>query len=280
MIKTKILIFLLSLSSLFTQRLTADVKLSAVRFTEIQKEEISELPSLIRDYISEYDWINSENDDEIKCNISLIFESVVENSGLKQYTAQFIINSAAQEYFYDKKFAFVYKQGEPIKRFSSESRPIGNFLDFYVNMVLAGEMDTYSLYGGDEFYDRAQEALTVGRNSEQSGWDSREKIFKNYTSPLVRSLRKAKLLYYSALNYKENQDYKEMRKETENLINEVKHAYANEPSNLMLKRFFEGYHKRIIEVLDPALDQRLILLLLQMDPVRKDFYQKYTEHEN
>ena len=35
------------------------------------------LPELIENYITDFDWTNNENDDEIKCNISIIFESVV-----------------------------------------------------------------------------------------------------------------------------------------------------------------------------------------------------------
>lgn len=270
------LVFILALS-LFSQKIVPVVSVKSPRLTEIQKEEIEDLAEQVQTYVSEKEWISNDFEDEITCNISIIIESVKETSTTKQYTSQFVITSTAQESFYDKKFVFIYDASEEISPHGNQSYQLANVLDFYMNMVLAGELDTYELYGGDEFYGKAREALSLGLNSAQTGWEDREKVLKNYTSSLILPMRKAKFMIYTSLNFLEEKAFVDMRKNTIEIVKELGYAFEGSPNNVALKRYFEAYHQKLIQTLDPAQDGAHIHKLIQIDPARKAYYSKYVE---
>lgn len=273
----KILFIFIIIESLLSQRVLADVTVNAPRLTETQKSDIINLEREVEDYINNFRWIDNSYEDEIACNINILIESVNESGSINKYSAQFVITSTAKENFYDKQFEFIYGNGEPLNRFGSGTRPIANFIDFYIYMVVAGELDTYTLYGGDEYYNKAREALTIGVNSSQLGWDVREKLHKSYTSPLILPARKAKLLIYSALNSKKSKDFIKMRETAKQIVIELEYATKGDPSNTLLKRFFEAYYKNLISTLDPVQDQIEIKKLIQIDPVRRDYYFEFVE---
>ena len=261
------------------QQIHVNVKVTAKRLTAFEKDEIRYLKEAIESYINDFEWSDSENDDIIQCDFSFIIESVTDLSGENEYKAQFLASSPAQENYYDKSASFRYSSTQELRHYSADYQSLSSFLDFYVSMILAGELDTYSEYGGEEQYGRAREALIKGKSSIYSGqWSYREKIFLDCTTPFARTLRLAKLNYFSALGELENGNDAGAIEIGHIVIENIRDAHANQPNNTMLKRFFEGYHKWIVEVLDPVKDQHLLEDLARMDPVRKSFYYNYMEH--
>src|SRR5690625_5468000 len=47
---------------------------------------------------------------------------------------------------------------------------LSSFLDFYVNIMLAYDYDTFSELGGTPFLNRAQNIFDLGQNSGSQGW--------------------------------------------------------------------------------------------------------------
>jgi len=267
------------LSSLFSQDIQVNVKVTAERLTAFEKDEIRYLKDAIENYVNSYDWTDTDNDEVIPCDLSLIIETVTEINGEREYKAQFLASSPARENFYDKNVLFRYASTEELRHMSPEYHSLANFLDFYVSMILGGELDTYTEFGGDRQYARAREALTKAQNSSFAGnWSYREKIYLDSSTPLVRTLRLAKLNYYIAANLRDAGEFSEARKVAYKMIEHIRDAYVNQPNNTMLKRFFEGYHKWIVELLDPSQDQHSLKELVVMDPVRKGYYSKYMSN--
>lgn len=276
--KLMVLVLFLFLS-LIGQQINVNVKVTAQRLTAFEKDEIKYLKEAIQSYINDFEWSESENDDIIQCDFSFIIESVTDQGGENVYQAQFLASSPAQENFYDKNMSFKYSSTEELRHYSADYQPLTNFIDFYTSMILAGELDTYKEFGGEEQYGRAREALIKGKNSAYAGqWNYREKIYLDGTTPFVRTLRLAKLNYFSGLAEQENGNIKESREFAHLVIENIQDAHVNQPNNTMLKRFFEGYHKWIVELLDPNLDRSILENLGRMDPVRKSFYLNYMEN--
>ena len=95
---------------------------------------------------------------------------------------------------------------------------------------------------------------------------------------MVKTIRDAKLKYYTAENYKLEKDYTEMRRVGRSLMEDVKLAVQRAPNNLLVKRFFEAYYTRIVDVVDPSKDQDLIIDLMNIDSSRRSFYKKYLDN--
>lgn len=265
--------------SLFSQQIQVEVKIQAQRLTGFQKDEIRFLKSAIENYINDYDWVETDSDDILDVNFSIIIETVTEVNGANQYKAQFLCSSPGQENYYDKTFNFEFKPTEELRHHEASFHPLTGFLDFYVSMILAGELDGYSEFGGEEQYAKAREALIKAQSSSYaSDWTYRERIFLDSTSPFVRSLRKAKLNYWIAKAEYDDGNLKEARRVLrEEIMENIREAFRNQPNNTLYKRFFEGYYKWIVELVDPVQDQQILKDLINYDPVRKDYYKKFME---
>lgn len=275
----KIVLILLTITiSLQSQIVKSTVFITADKFDGSQLEEIKNLDQTIQSYINNKDWTSNDLQDVIDLKISIIIESIYKTNGQTAYKAQFLINSPAQENYYDKRFEFYYKKNESINTGAAEYQTIGNVIDFYVNLVLAGELDTFYEFGGEAYYSAALQSLTLGLSNQfAKSWLYREKLYNDNISPFVKSLRIAKYEYYVALNYQNEGDYLNMRKYAKKVVDNVVLAYEKQPNNLMLKQFLEGYYKRIIEIIDPELDQLYIRKMIAVDPIRRSFYEKYLK---
>jgi hypothetical protein len=59
-------------------------------------------------------------------------------------------------------------------------------------------------------------------------------------------------MIYSALNFKKIKDFIKMRETSKQIVVELEYATKGDPSNTLLKRFFEAYYKDVIGTLDPV----------------------------
>ena len=272
----KFIIFISLFSIAISQKFYANVSLRADRLTLTEKEQLRYLPELIEEYIERHDWFENSDDFEIKCEISIIITSRSEQSGRSLYESQILFNSPANENFYDKNFTFIYESGDDIRQNSAEYQYIGNVIDFYMYMIAAGELDTFGELKGDQMYPRASNALRIGLTGpRRSDWTYRKKIYDDAINPLAKPIRLAKFQYYEAKSYLDEQNYSEMRKTAKKLIENLRDTRRSTPNSTALKRYFEGYYKGIIEIIDPSQDQELVRDLIEIDPVRKEFYSQY-----
>jgi hypothetical protein len=277
-VSLKIIIFLSFLATSFSQKFYANINLTADRLTLTEKEELRYLPDLIKEYIERYNWFENSDDFDIKCEISIIITSRTQQSGLNKYESQILFNSPANENFYDKNFSFIYESGNDIQRNSAEYQYIGNVIDFYMYMIAAGELDTFGEFQGDPMYARASNTLRIGLTGPNTtDWAYRKKIYDDVTNPLAKPIRLSKFKYYEAKAYLEEKNYSDMRKTTKELISKLRDVRRSTPNNTALKRYFEGYYKGLIDILDPSQDQEEIQALIELDPVRKDYYSQFVE---
>ena len=272
-----ILFVIISLSH--SQHIRANVRVTAQRLTTFEKDEIKYLKNAIEIYINDYDWADTDNDDILDCQFSFIIERVTDVNGQNEYKAQILATSPAQENYYDKNISFVYSSTQELRHNDVSYNALTDLIDFYVNMIMAGELDTYSEYGGDQNYSNILETLQKAQSSRDAAtWSSyRQKIYRDCVSPFSRSLRLAKLVFWDAKGLYDDGYFKDAKPRMSELLELIKNTYKNEPNNSMLKRFFDGYYKLIVEMLDPVneMDKQHLNNLISMDPIHTNYYNKY-----
>ena len=98
--------------------------------------------------------------------------------------------------FKDTKIDFTYQENEPLV-FSENSMEsnLTAILNFYAYLILAVDFDTFSLHGGDQFYDRAKLIVQMAQSSGESGWKSfedtknRPSVLSGFTDPATSGIR-------------------------------------------------------------------------------------------
>lgn len=73
--------------------------------------------------------------------------------------------------FKDTKIEFDFREGDPINYNSQQpDNNLTAILDYYANLLLALDFDSFSPMGGQRFYERAQSIVQFQQSSGETGW--------------------------------------------------------------------------------------------------------------
>lgn len=79
--------------------------------------------------------------------------------------------------FKDNKIDFEYQEGDPLVFSATEpDRQLTALLDFYAYLILALDFDTFSLYGGEQYWDYLKRLTLQFQNSGYTGWTAFDDI--------------------------------------------------------------------------------------------------------
>lgn len=193
--------------------------------------------------------INEYADDRVKADLQLQLSRPVYNS---TYTTT-LFN------FRDSRVEFNYRDGDPIVY--NEQQPESNLtaiLDFYANLFLAIDFDSFSPKGGQRFYDRAASIVQQQQSSGEVGWrtfedtKNRAAVLNSYTESNTAAMRD--LLY----NY-HRKGLDEMvtspdkgRSVITDQLNIVKGIYDNAPMSVALSIFRDSKLDELVNVYSKA----------------------------
>ena len=193
--------------------------------------------------------INEYADDRVKADLQLQLSRPVYNS---TYTTT-LFN------FRDSRVEFNYRDGDPIVY--NEQQPESNLtaiLDFYANLFLAIDFDSFSPKGGQRFYDRAASIVQQQQSSGEVGWrtfedtKNRAAVLNSYTESNTAAMRD--LLY----NY-HRKGLDEMvtspdkgRSVITNQLKIVKGIYDNAPMSVALSIFRDSKLDELVNVYSKA----------------------------
>lgn len=105
--------------------------------------------------------------------------------------------------FKDNKIDFAYSEGEPLQ-FSENTMEsqLTAILNFYAYLILAMDFDSFSLRGGEVFWQRLATIVQQAQSSGEIGWKAfednknRSAVLSAYTDPATRELRDLTYQYH------------------------------------------------------------------------------------
>lgn len=243
------IIFTFLSNFLSAQVVQAKVKVEMPLLKPEEKVIIQNFDNRIRDFINSNEWVQHPDPQIIiPVTITIIIQSVYEGGNGYVYISQFLISSEIGENFYDKNWKFLYLKDEywnyPINVF----HPVTSMLDYYLSMVIAGELDTYSELGGTEMYNHALRVSQEGIRSQYSlGWNQRKEQVLEYTREFTSPLREAKLVYYDALNAFQNKDRIHLLEYGEEMLKLLEQTSRYQANNMPLQRYMEKNARQIAQ---------------------------------
>jgi len=245
-----------------------------VDFGYLPVEEIQKLENLaanIEDYINNYAWTDDEYETDIDVSIFIMIETAFDKSHEKMYRAQFQIKSVSGESFYDKEWEFPYQPGYPMEHTKVQFDPLCHFIDFYVYLILGGELDTYGLLLGTQYYDLAQDLANRGIMSQYArGWSDRLNELQKITNTRTRPLREAKPDFFEALFLLQEGRSKEARTYALKVIDAIEKVVKEQPNNKYLKMFFDAHYSELAELFRN--DAEILSRLVDYDSSHRDAY--------
>jgi hypothetical protein len=270
--KSLIPVFILCLFVIsYSQVIKSTAEISYNHLPLEEHQYIDDLDIQIQDYINNYAWTEDEYETDIDVTIYIIIETVQQKSFEKIYKSQFQIKSVSGESFYDKNWEFPYQIGYPMDHNKMQFDPLCHFLDFYIYLVLGGELDTYGLLLGTAYYDKAQDLANRGILSQYSrGWADRLEELQKITNTRTRPLREAKPDFFEAVFLLQEGRTKEARTYALKVIDAIEQVVKEQPNNKYLKMFFDAHNVTLAELFKNDAD--ILSRLVDYDSIHREVY--------
>ena len=286
------LFFVILFSKLSAQELQANVTIIANRIsTQIDHKIFQTLQSSLYDFLNNRKWTNEnfQSNEKIVCNFLLNLSGSLDNNtfqgALTIQAARPIFNSSYQSplvNFMDESITFRYIQYQSLD--FNESRVQGSepfaanltaVFAYYVYMILGLNFDSYSLRGGDPYYQKAQNIVNnAPEGNNIIGWKAfdgvrnRYWLNENLTNSRYTQIHDAMYNYYrqglDQMYDKEN----DARSGILNSLSLLNNVNTENPNLMVMQFFFQGKANEISNVFkkgDPDQKSRALDFLTRLD---------------
>ena len=198
------LLTILLISTATAQFSKANVEVEAQNLPRKARQDIRNLGQNIPQYFTDYEWFDNPYNINIPIRINLYASSVNTSGNDRRFTGQlFVATESGDQQFIEKKINFVYNTNQSLIH-DETIRPLSSIFDFYGYVILAGIMDTYDIFGGEELYEKAQSIASRAQYSQYSaGWNDRMEKIENIMN--LPEYRKFKYYFWKIIDL-ENRD--------------------------------------------------------------------------
>lgn len=204
--RAMILLVMLVLCPLFmrAQELNCSVEVNTDKIAGTDKDVFTTLQSAITEYMNNTQWGNAQflANERIGCKLFLTvnsYEGTTMKCDLQVQSLRPVYNSSYTTTlinFKDTNVEFDYQENEPL--IYSENTMESNLtaiLNFYAFLILAVDFDSFSPNGGDLYFEKANNVVTMAQSSGESGWKAfednknRSAVLSAFTDKATSSIR-------------------------------------------------------------------------------------------
>ncbi|MFM9951594.1 MAG: DUF4835 family protein [Saprospiraceae bacterium] len=292
--KMLFLFFVLTTVGVQAQELTFSVKINTLKLQTVDPKVFTTLEQSVAEFLNNQKWTDEifETTERINCNLVLTIQEELSPTSFK---ADLAIQASRPVYgstyetrmlnHLDKEVTFSYEQFQPLiysKNVFNDN--LSSILAFYVYVILGMDADSFSLFGGDDHYQTAQEILnTVPQNvaSSAAGWRSTEGnrnrywIIENILSPRVRPLRQGLYEYHrQGLDMMSN-DVNTGRAIVLQALEEVDKVNQSYPNAMIVQMFSNAKSDEIVEIFKRGTRQeqdRVVQIMTKVDATNASKY--------
>jgi Domain of unknown function (DUF4835) len=271
-----IAIFILAITSAGAQELQARLTVMTNKIsTNVDKKIFMTLQTALNNFVNNRKWstdVFSPNE-KIQCNFLL---SVEQELGNNVYKGKLTIQAARPIYnttydspiinFIDDDVVFRYQEFQPVE--FNENRIQGNdpiaanlpaIFAYYVNLILGLDYDSFSLRGGDSYFQKAWNIVNnAPEGKDVSGWRSFEGqrnrywLAENLNNNRFALVHDVLYAYYRSGLDMFYQNEEEGRNGIMNSLNFLNTINAENPNSMLVQFFFQGKSAELVKVFSKA----------------------------
>lgn len=175
------ILLITSTLALKAQELNCRVTVNSDKIESTDTELFSSLQQSITEYMNDREWSSAQIavNERIECAIYITINSVEDT----RYSCDFQIQASRPVYnstyttttlnFKDTECSFTYQEYEPlVYNENTFENNLTCILNFYAYLILGIDFDTFSMRGGDIFFQQAEKFVMMGQGSQESGWEA------------------------------------------------------------------------------------------------------------
>jgi hypothetical protein len=122
-------------------------------------------------------------------------------------------------------------------------------------MILGLDADTFSLNGGDEYYDQARAIVGYSQSESSKGWEppkggdqTRSQLINNITSKTYKEFRSVMYQYHRNAMDLMSEDQKKAKERIANSVNQFFTMNNRRPNSFILRVFFDAKAEEIEDI--------------------------------
>lgn len=259
-----------------SQELRARITVNASQIgTKINKSVFQTLQTALNNFLNNRKWTNEtfQPNEKIACNFLLTINEVQESNIFKAtltiQAARPVFNTAYDSpliNFIDNDIVFRYVEFQPIEfnenRVSGSDGMASNLtavLAYYINIILGLDFSSFSLRGGDPYFQKAQNIVNNAPGSRDiAGWNAfdgqrnRYWLMENLTNSKYALIHEVFYGYYRLGMDNMYDNPTEARKAIMNTLNLLNNLNTANPNLMIMAFFFQGKSNELIKVFKKA----------------------------
>lgn len=287
-----IFLFIIYSNISFAQELNCKVTVNYEGLPALNRELLTDFASVIESYMNTTQFTGESWDGQrIDCSLNIFFTSA---SGDNDYAAQVVVVSTRPVFksirqstmltINDPTWTFRYVKNQALYYNQSAFDPITSFLDYYANIIIGFDWDTWAELGGTPYFKKAFDIVNFGANSaNKTGWErtnasySRWGLCEDLLNDKYRRFREAIFVYYYGVDeYQVNK--KAAQEKIVNLINVLTDMKSKMDINsVFVRSFFDAKYGEFIELLRDYPDRTIFEKLKKIDPPHATKYDEVLE---
>lgn len=261
----KFIFFLLTLSSLstFSQELNCQVIVNAIQTGNENLPVFKTLQKQLTEFINNTKWTDRNYAPQERISCSMVINITQQNSdiflaSLEVQSSRPVFNSSYTTPVYnfnDSDFNFRYVEYQDLifnkNQFQSN---LVSLIAFHVYMILGLDADTFSLKGGEKYFEQAQVILNYSQQENFKGWNladgrqTRYTFITNLMVPTYKEFRSVMYAYHFEGLDKMHENQKEAKTNIANALQQFELLNARRPNSFLLRIFFDAKADEIEQI--------------------------------
>lgn len=286
---------LLWASAVKAQELQATVNVNFSKIGGADQQLYQAMQTSIMEFLNTRKWTEDifQQQERIVCNITILLE---ERISANQFKATVQIQSTRPVYnsgynavmlnHTDPDWVFEYVEFQPLE-FNDNSflNNLSSLLAFYAFTIIGLDYDSFSLLGGTEFHQRAQQVVVNAQNAIEPGWRQNQNLRNRYwlNENLLNSAFKPfreSLYFYHRLGLDimhRSENMIEARRQITIALTKMHNVHKSKPGSMLQQVYLNGKLTEIVGVFSkatPAEKSNVLTMLSEIDPPNILQYQK------
>jgi len=279
----------------YGQEFKCNVNINKPKLQNTDPKVFDNLKVTIENFMNSQKWTDDvfDNDERININISLTISGENGSNGFK---SELSIQATRPVYgsnyetpilsHLDKQFTFSYEQFQPIQY--TKNQYIDNLtsmLSFYAYFILGLDYDSFAPYGGDLYFQTAQEIYNTLPKALQDddGWaqkiglKNRFWMLESTLNPKCRNFRQAMYDYHRQGLDLMSTNAEVGRKNIAKAMDLVDQTYQSYPQAMIIQMFANSKGNEIVEIFKESTPQQKAQIFATMNKIDAPNANKYRD---
>jgi hypothetical protein len=259
----KLLLLILFSCFSFSQVLDCKVSVNADLVNQTNSQIFETLERELNEFVNANLWVDIRSEDYNKINCTMLI--TIENYSNDEFQANLQIQSSRPVFGStyvtpllnrkDDDFNFSYQEFESLNfNPNNTNTSLVSLISYYVYVILGVDADSFTLFGGDSYYEQARKIVDLSQTNRFSGWKQSEKKTNRYwlidqlsTNPF--SLFRQAIYDYHIKGLDEMVNQPEVGKiAISKSISKLKSLSESRPNNLVVQLFFDTKSDEVVQI--------------------------------